>query len=108
VREAYGALVPAHQARRAADPLVRRAMAAIAADELRHAALALAVDRWSAGKMPAAARRRVVELRHGAAAALATDVSRPVPRVVARIAGLPAPEAARRLAQATGSLAEAA
>lgn len=43
VREAFGAVVAAHQAERAADPEVRRVMTAIACDEAEHAELAWAI-----------------------------------------------------------------
>jgi hypothetical protein len=71
VRETFGALVAAWQARAAADPGVRRAMAKIARDERRHAELAWAVDRWAARRLGATARRRVAAARREAALALA-------------------------------------
>jgi hypothetical protein len=46
VRETYGALVAHFQAARAEDAQIRRALATIAVDETRHAALAWAVARW--------------------------------------------------------------
>ncbi|MFO0550325.1 MAG: ferritin-like domain-containing protein [Polyangiaceae bacterium] len=49
VMETFGALVALAQAERAADPRVRRTMAAVAADELRHAALAWAIAGWAQG-----------------------------------------------------------
>ena len=108
VREAYGALVATHQAACATDPVVRRAMAAIAADETRHAALSFAIDSWARGRLGAAARRRVEETRREAHEALARDVERPVPAATAALAGLPDAATARRLAAAVGPLAEQA
>ena len=105
VREAYGALVATHQARRATDPAVRRAMAAIAADETRHAALSYAVDEWARCRLGAAARRRVMEARRTACDALARDVEQPTPLATASLAGLPDAAVARRLVEAVGQLA---
>ena len=104
VREAYGALVATHQALRAADPLVRRAMAAIAVDETRHAALSYAIDGWARRRLGAAAGRRVAEARREAQASLARDVERPVPVGTASLAGLPDAASARRLAEIVGRL----
>lgn len=108
VREAYGALVATHQAARAADPAVRLAMAAIAADETRHAALSYAIDDWARSRLGAAARRRVEEARRQAHETLARDVERPIPAATAALAGLPDAATARRLAAAVGQLAERA
>jgi hypothetical protein len=105
VREAYGALVATHQAARAADPIVRRAMAAIAADETRHAALSFAVDAWARRRLGAAARRRVEDARRAAHAALARDVAAPVPAATAALAGLPDAATAVGLVEAVGRLA---
>jgi hypothetical protein len=105
VREAYGALVAMHQAARAADPVVRLALASIAADETRHAALSFEIDGWARRRLGAAARRRVDEARRAAHAALARDVAAPVPAATAALAGLPDPAVARGLVEAVGRLA---
>ncbi len=51
VREAYGALVAAHQARHAMDAEVRVAYQEIAADEARHALLSLAIHEWASARL---------------------------------------------------------
>lgn len=63
VREAFGALVASWQARTACDPVIRAAMARIARDEIRHAALAFQVHGWLKGKLHASARARVEKAR---------------------------------------------
>ena len=65
-RETYAALVACRQARAATDPAIRAAMAGIARDETRHAALAWAVDGWSQALLGPAARRRVRDARREA------------------------------------------
>ncbi|HEY5449257.1 MAG TPA: ferritin-like domain-containing protein [Polyangia bacterium] len=105
VREAYGAVVAAHQAARATDPVVRRAMAAIAVDETRHAALSYAIDDWMRARLGDGARRRVAEARREAHAGLARDVERPLPAATAALAGLPDAATARRMTAAIGRLA---
>ena len=107
VREAYGALAATHQAAQATDPVVRRAMTAIAADEMRHAALSYAIDDWTRGRLTADARRRVARARDEAHASLARDVAWPIPRPTAAVAGLPDPAEARRLVDAIGEFAAA-
>ena len=66
MRETYAALLAYRQALAATDPAIRTAMAGIARDEARHAALAWAVDGWSQALLAPAARRRVREARHEA------------------------------------------
>jgi hypothetical protein len=70
VREAYGAALAFVQAVTSSDPVVRAAMNRIAADESRHAALAMAVDRWATGRLGARARARVRDARAAAVAEL--------------------------------------
>ncbi|MEZ4360481.1 MAG: ferritin-like domain-containing protein [Kofleriaceae bacterium] len=64
VRETWGALLALWQSRTALDPDVRRVFAQIARDELRHAALAWAVDRWLAPQLTGEALDRVAAARH--------------------------------------------
>jgi hypothetical protein len=66
VREAFGALLACVQAGTSRDPVVRAAMRAIARDEARHAALALAVDGWVRTRLTPAARRRIDAAREAA------------------------------------------
>ena len=56
VRETFGALIAMHQAERAGDPIIRRAMRRIAEEETRHAELAWEVASWSASN-PARRKR---------------------------------------------------
>jgi hypothetical protein len=97
VRETYGALVAAYQARTARDARVRAAMTRIARDEIRHAALSWQLDAWMATRLDRAARNRVAEARRNARAELAASIAREPPRDGAELAGLPPPHAARAL-----------
>ncbi|WP_438011081.1 ferritin-like domain-containing protein [Sorangium sp. So ce321] len=97
-RETFGALVGMWQARFAGDRAVRRVMARIARDEVRHASLAWAIDRWARPRLSPAARRRTEEARRSALDEIAAAAQRdPHPDLV-RWAGLPGPRAARSLA----------
>lgn len=97
VRETYGALLACSQARTAQDPAIRRALDTIARDETGHAALAQAVDRWSAPRLTTSGRRRVIEARRAAIAELRAAVRAEVPSVVREAAGLPDPTGAAKL-----------
>jgi hypothetical protein len=99
VRETYGALVGAHQARCAEDFALRRALSDIAEDEARHASLAHAVHAWIMPKLDVKARRRVRMAQALAVAELARDVALPKDAELTQMAGLPSPEVARRLVQ---------
>ena len=100
VRETFGAIVAMWQAERAADPVVRAAMARVAKDEAGHASLAWAVARWAHGRLGKAARRRVAKARRDAVAALHAELRyEPSPSLVAR-AGMPPAAKARELAAA--------
>lgn len=70
VRETWGAVIALWQAHTAPDPVVRATFAQIAKDELRHAALAWAVDAWLQPLLDDAARARVTAARDDAARAL--------------------------------------
>ncbi len=89
VREAFGALVARWQATFSNDPEVRGAMARIADDEARHAALAFAIDHWARPRLDPAARARVSAARSKAARALTAPRTRTTPGEAARILGLP-------------------
>jgi hypothetical protein len=77
VREAFGAALTAWCARRATDPAFRAAMAEIAPDELRHAALAFEIGAFLDQKLEASEREEVRHARwaaiHGLRAAFADD-----------------------------------
>ncbi|MDC3954196.1 hypothetical protein [Polyangium jinanense] len=90
VREAFGALVARWQATFAEDLEVRTAMAQIADDEARHAALAHAIDAWAQRRLGPAARARVESARREAAHALLAPRARDAGREEAlRVLGLP-------------------
>jgi hypothetical protein len=63
VRESFGALVAAEQARKVRDPVLSRILSGIAVDETRHGELAWAVDRWASRSLSGPARRRVEQAR---------------------------------------------
>jgi hypothetical protein len=99
VGETWGALVALWQAQRALDPDVRAVMQSVAADELRHAALAWRVDAWARARLSADAARRVREARDQRLATLRAE-RRAVDPAVSRGAGLPSPREAARLLDA--------
>ncbi len=103
VRETYAALLACRQALAATDPAIRSAMAGIARDETRHAALAWAVDGWSQALLAPAARRRVREARHEAIERLVDARLATLPRDGRALAGLPDEEEEARMAGALGS-----
>ncbi|HEY8077904.1 MAG TPA: hypothetical protein VIF62_27450, partial [Labilithrix sp.] len=85
VKESFGALVLRWQAARAADPALRTALARIARDETRHAALARAVASWADARLDSPARRRVRAAKKRALATLRTDIARAWPALDARL-----------------------
>ena len=97
VREAFGALVAHWQSVAALDRVVRRAMARIASDETRHAALAFQVDAWLGSRLDATARARVQSAKAQAASALVLNA--PIPSVVRAELGLPSAAQSRDLAE---------
>jgi hypothetical protein len=94
VRESWAALLALWQAKTAADPLVRRTMAAIAPDEVRHAELAWAVDAWARPRLSAKARARVTAASDAALAELASERA---PSAVDSAIGLPSGRSLRTL-----------
>ncbi len=76
VSETFGALFATWYAERASDPEIREAMAAIAPDELRHAALGWDVAAWAEAKLDAPARVRVREARQAAVASIVQKSAR--------------------------------
>jgi hypothetical protein len=103
VRETFGALVAAVQARRARYPWLRRGLARIAADEARHATFSWALDAWARERLTAGERRAVDEARRRAAEQLLDEVTVPLPPEVTRVAGMPDAETSARLSRALGS-----
>jgi rubrerythrin len=100
VRETFGAAAAIIQARRAADPDVRRTMASIARDETRHATLAWGVASWLDTRLGARARASVAARRRDAIKALAREAAiDPFPAVRFRL-GVPSAAEGRRLLSA--------
>ena len=105
IRETFGAVVAGVQARRSCDPVVRRALGAIAVDEARHAALSWAIDDWARGLLSSRDACRVVDARRASAETLAREIARPVPESVLSHAGIPDVATSQRLLRAmNGSL----
>jgi hypothetical protein len=103
VRETYAAMLAWRQARAAADPAIRSAMAGIARDETRHAALAWAVDDWSQLLLTPAGRRRVRGARREAIEALMDAPVTGLSRVDLAEAGLPDEDEAACMAGELGA-----
>src|SRR5262249_40000138 len=89
VRETWGAAAAAWQARTARSPAIRRAMRAIAPDELRHAELAARLGRFYATRLSRVARGRVASAKRCAIGELVADA---IPAPLGEELGLP-PEA---------------
>ena len=95
VLEAFAARCAAHQARAALDPILRTALATIAIDEARHAALAVALDAWLSTRLGPAIRRARTHARADAFDQLwATTDAAPA---AADLLGWPSPHRARAL-----------
>ncbi len=100
VRETYAALLAHFQALASEDAEVRDAMAVIADDETRHAALAWAVAAWADPRLDDRARERVAQARGAAVEQLKAALrSYSAPPPLATTAGLPAPSAALRMVE---------
>lgn len=100
VRETYGALVAAYQARTASDPELRSVLDRIARDEARHAALAHDVAAWLEPRLDDEERAAIARARADAVADLRAAVLRPPAADVAALAGMPKPREARALLDA--------
>ncbi len=74
VRETFGALLAAWQAKHARDPLARSAFGGIARDEARHAALAWQVHGWASGRLSKRERAKLDASMRAALATLAAEV----------------------------------
>jgi hypothetical protein len=104
VHEAFGALVASWQAKVASDPVIRAAMARIAIDETRHAALAFQVGAWLAGRLDALARARVDAARRGAIDTLVVR-AKEAPSALRAPLGLPTARQSRDLVDRLARLA---
>lgn len=94
VTELFGVVLATIQSERGTDSRVRRAMAAIAADELEHAALSLRIAAWLEDQLDEAARARVASARRSAWRSLDRDLARGGAAIDAL--GLPDARAAQR------------
>lgn len=89
VRETFGAAVGVWQAKRAKDAKVAKFMRRIAADELRHAALAWDIAAWAEGKLSANARERIGEAKRQAVAELRVELAQPPHPSIVEALGVP-------------------
>ena len=103
VRETFAALLARRQSLRASNPELRRAFAAIAADETRHAALSWAVARWAESALDDAARAKVERARRAAIQSVRRELTVEPPAELARDAGFPRRDEARALLAAFAS-----
>ena len=97
VRETYGALMACWQAKHAADPKIREAMAAIAHDETEHAALSWDIARFIESKLDDKNRALVHASQEDARRELAEALAAPVDATLVAVAGLPTPVEGKRL-----------
>lgn len=95
VRETFGAAIAIIQAERANDRHVRRAMRAIAPDEMRHAQLSWAIAGWLDTKLDRQARGRVRRARAKAVDALVRSVAVEPDPDMRKALGLPTAAQAR-------------
>ena len=89
MRELYGALVATFQASTARDLQVKSAMARIAREETRHAALSLSLQRWLEQRLDRNALARVAAARRVAADRLRQEIQAQPVLARAEQAGLP-------------------
>ena len=89
VRESYAALVAAHQGATATDPKIRKAMAAIASDELRHASLSREVRSWILPQLTGAQREHLTDVRQQELQLLRERTRTAMPEPVRMQLGLP-------------------
>jgi hypothetical protein len=97
VRETYGAAMGLWQSRQARDPAMREAMQRIAADELRHAALAWEIAAWAEPQLDSSALARLRAARRKAVDELREELQMsPDPSLVEAL-GVPSAPAALEL-----------
>lgn len=96
VRETFGAALAIHQGRRAADPEVAAALAAIAEDECAHAALSFRVGAFLGGLLDAGAEARIEDAKRAAIGDLIAEIEAPLP-AGSEALGLPERAVARRM-----------
>jgi hypothetical protein len=103
VHETFGVVLALHQSRAATDRGYASAIAAFAADETEHAALAAAIDAWARPALTRGERAHVRAARAAALAALPAAAARSAGELDAEaraLLGLPAPDVAAELARA--------
>jgi len=100
VRECFGAALGCYQAQSAGDPAIAAAMAEIAEDETRHAALAFAIDAWVQPRLDERSRARVAAARAHAVGALRSELAYVTDAATRAALGLPDEAAALRLCSA--------
>jgi hypothetical protein len=104
VNETWSAVVTLRQAFAARDRVVAQVARAIAEDELRHARLSWAVDRWARSRLGPSSRRRLDEARAAAAADISRDLARhPPPSALVQAAVIPAQDSANDMLTALGA-----
>jgi hypothetical protein len=100
VRECFGAALGCYQAQCAGDAAIAAAMAVIAEDETRHAALAFAIDAWVQSRLDDRSRARVAAARAHAVSALRSELAVDCDASTRAALGLPDAVAALRLCNA--------
>lgn len=103
VRETYGALLAAYQARAARDSRVRDELATIAADEARHAELSWDVHRWIMGRLSEDERATIRLAMSAAIAELGRELAIEPSDDVVETAGMPTRAVALTLFAALGA-----
>ena len=98
VRETFGSLLGAYQARHAVHPGVRRVMAQVSADEVGHGAWSWELARQLEQRLPLVKRRLAREARDEAMQTLTRGVLASVPREQHAMLGLPDEERVETLA----------
>lgn len=99
-REAFGALLAAHQAAATRDPAVAAVFEGIARDEARHALLSFAVADWASDRLTARARRRIDDARRAELDSLASGYEADPDPALRGALGLPDAERAQDLVRA--------
>lgn len=97
VRETFAALIAHWQALHAEDHSIATAMAGIAEEETRHAALSWKVANWAVPLLNPSERSQLNFLRRNAIEALRAELAAPLPDDLIHKAGLPTPTQAHAL-----------
>jgi hypothetical protein len=100
VRETLGAAMGFWQARHAAEPSVRSALAQIAEEETSHAVLSHDVDAWARALLSDAERALLDAARTTAVEGIERELDTPVPRELVEEVGVPPREVVRAMVKA--------